>query len=143
MEVIVRKEFELFPEDKEHLDRLGLTWESIIDGSNSWVIIRKQPIIEGYNMHEVDVAVMMPVGYRQTPLDMVYFYPALSRLDGIAIPASDSLHQIEGKTYQRWSRHRNGVTWRPEIDSLGTHLLEIEHWLENEFVKRPRQDEPA
>jgi hypothetical protein len=68
---------------------------------------------------------------------MAYFFPALSRLDGKAINAI-SFQPINGKTYQRWSRHRTGQNpWREGIDDLSTHLSLISFWFEQEFIKRP------
>ena len=37
---------------------------------------------------------------------------------------------IEGKSYQRWSRHRSHVSqWNPVIDSVVTHFSLIEESL--------------
>jgi hypothetical protein len=67
---------------------------------------------------------------------MVYFYPALARTDGIRIGATETVQLIDGKGFQRWSRHRTPQNpWRVGHDNLGTHIILIEDWLEREFKK--------
>lgn len=139
----MRRDFELPFEDQEYLNNEGFLWETLIEQRNNWLIIRNHQVPEGYNVKNVDVAISIPAGYPREGLDMAYFYPPLSRIDLVAIPQTQQPMVIEGKTFQRWSRHRDSVKWRPGVDSLVTHLMEVEFWLENEFIKRPRKDEAA
>jgi hypothetical protein len=38
------------------------------------------------------------------------------------------------KRYQQWSRHRTAQNpWRPGLDNVCTHLLQVNNWLEREF----------
>jgi hypothetical protein len=67
---------------------------------------------------------------------MAYFYPALSRLDGKPIGATQVNQKIENRVFQRWSRHRTPKNpWKVGEDNLGTHICFIEDWLEQEFEK--------
>jgi hypothetical protein len=133
----MRKEFQLPDQDISFLEGLGLLWEAINDGRMQWVIIHNYPVPFGYNLSQVSVAIKIESGYPRAQLDMAYFFPALSRLDGKAINAI-SFQPINGKTYQRWSRHRTGQNpWREGIDDLSTHLSLISFWFEQEFIKRP------
>jgi hypothetical protein len=131
--VTLRRDFDLLPEDEKFLAEYGLPWETVVDGSR-WVLIHDFPTHEGYNHARVTAAIRLETGYPQAALDMVYFYPALSRKDGKPIGATQATQQIAGKVYQRWSRHRTGDNpWIPGRDNLGTHVILIEDWLEREF----------
>ena len=131
----VRREFDLLPEDRKFLDDYGLPWETIIDGSQ-WVLIHNFPTHDGYTHDRVTVAIRIETGYPQTELNMVYVFPALSRKDGKEIKATQAVQKLEGKSYQRWSRHRTpGNPWKAGQDSIGTHIILIEDWFEREFQK--------
>ena len=131
----MRRQFDLPPEDQKFLDDYGLPWETVVNGSQ-WVLIHDFPTHEGYNHTTTTAAIRIETGYSMTELNMVYFLPALARKDGRAIGATESLQQIDGQTYQRWSRHRTADNpWRPGQDNLGTHIILIEDWLQREFEK--------
>lgn len=128
-----RRDFDLLPQDEKFLEEYGLPWEAISDGSQ-WVLIHEFPTQEGYNHVRVTAAIRMETGYPRVELNMVYFYPALVRKDGRPIGATQATQVIDGKTYQRWSRHRTGQNpWRMGFDSLETHVILIEDWLAREF----------
>ncbi len=131
----LRKQFSLPEEDTEHLIARDLPWETIIEGGGQWLILHDFRVHRGYNTDTVSVAVNITPGYPTAPLDMVYFYPSLSRTDGKAISATAS-QGLDGKTWQRWSRHRtNENPWRPGEDSIVTHLALVEWWLERELKR--------
>lgn len=130
-----RRQFDVLPEDREFLDQLGLTWEAVNDGS-PWILIHGFPTGAGYDHAKVTAAIRMETGYPMAQLDMVYFHPALKRIDGRPIGATEHTQAIDGKTYQRWSRHRTGANpWLPGQDNLGSHLCLVEDWLSREFEK--------
>lgn len=124
-----RRAFSLPEEDQEYLLSLGLPWETIKDGETAWLLLHDHPVPAGYNAGKTTVAVSISRGYPPTALDMVYFKPALARLDGKPIHALAD-QNIDGLTYQRWSRHYG---WRAGEDSLITHHLRIKEWLETEL----------
>lgn len=133
-EPALRRDFELPDEDTEHLESRGLEWETVRDGKSQWLLIHEWPVPKGYNYREVVLALMLPPSYPVAMLDMVYFAPALSRIDGRPIGKTNGKMQIGGKQYQRWSRHRSSQNpWRPGLDCVATHLSLVEHWLEREF----------
>jgi hypothetical protein len=67
---------------------------------------------------------------------MVYFSPPLKRLDNQPIGALTN-QPLEGKIFQRWSRHRTPLNpWRPGLDNLETHLLLVDYWMKREFKIR-------
>lgn len=134
----LRRQFDLLPQDQRFLDEYRLPWETIVDGSQ-WVLIHNFPTLhEGYSHQTVTAAIRLETGYPVTALDMVYFFPGLSRGDRRTIGATEATQQIDGQTYQRWSRHRTGVNpWKPGQDSIGTHIILIEDWLAREFERCP------
>jgi hypothetical protein len=135
----LRRQFDLLPQDQKFLDDYGLPWETVVDGSQ-WVLIHNFPTLhEGYSHETVTAAIRLETGYPITALDMVYFFPALSRRDGRVIGATEATQQIDVQTYQRWSRHRTNVNpWNPTQDNIGTHAILIEDWLAREFERCPR-----
>lgn len=133
----MKRQFQLPEQDVVYLEDLGLPWEAVNDGGMQWVIIHNYPVPHGYNVTDVSVAVKIETGYPRAQLDMAYFFPALSRLDGNGINAI-TVQMIDGKQYQRWSRHRTGQNpWRDDVDDLSTHLALVSYWFEQEFLKQP------
>lgn len=133
----LRRDFVLLEEDEEFLVRLGLPWETMKEGNNLWVLINDYPMVPGYNVNTASIAFRMDSGYPTAQIDMVYFYPPITRADGQAINAL-SAFPLDGKQYQQWSRHRTPVNpWRVGTDNLSTHYPLVEAWLQKEFEKRP------
>ena len=131
----LRRDFDLLPQDEKFLEEYGLPWETISDGSQ-WVLIHEFPTHDGYNHLRVTAAIRMETGYPNTELNMVYFFPTLARKDGRVIGATQDKQVINGKTYQRWSRHRTAQNpWRPGVDGVDTHVFLIEDWLAREFER--------
>lgn len=129
----LRRMFHLPAEDAQFLEDYGLPWETITDGSQ-WVLLHDFPTGKGYNHSKVTAAIRIETGYPHAALDMVYFFPALARLDGKAIGATQAIQQIEGKPFQRWSRHRTAQNpWIIGQDNVGSHIILIEEWLAREF----------
>lgn len=131
----LRRQFDLPPEDVEFLNQYGVPWETIVDGS-PWVLIHDFPTHAGYIHPTVTAAIRIETGYPNAELHMVYFFPALARTDGKPIGATQNVQQLDGKSFQRWSRHRTVQNpWKIGRDTLGTHVILIEDWLEREFKK--------
>jgi hypothetical protein len=131
----MRRDFALTEEDIECLNDRGLLWEAVMDGSTKWIFLRRYPIPEGYNTVEADAALRLPPLYPDDQIDMVYFHPPLSLKSGKAMNALTPL-ALEGKQYQQWSRHRTAANpWRPGLDNICTHLLQVDSWLCRELLK--------
>jgi hypothetical protein len=128
-----RRQFTLPDADQDFLDLYALPWEALVEGSQ-WVLIHTFPTHPGYNHERVSIAIRIETGYPIAALDMVYVFPALTRRDRQPIPKTNSTQQIDGKRWQRWSRHRTAVNpWRPGEDSLEHHVFLIEDWFAREF----------
>ena len=131
----LRRDFDLLAQDENFLEEYGRPWETIVDGSQ-WVLIHEFPTHDGYNHARVTAAIRMETGYPNAELHMVYFFPALARKDGRPIGKTEATQVVDGKTYQRWSRHRTAKNpWRAGVDGLDTHVFLIEDWLAREFEK--------
>lgn len=129
----MRRGFQLTEEDEECLAARGLAWETVVEANTKWCIIPGYKIPNGYNHGAVDVALRIPPSYPDDQIDMVYFHPALSLTNGKAIKALTA-HALDGKQYQQWSRHRTAANpWRPGLDNVCTHLMQVDTWLQREL----------
>jgi hypothetical protein len=130
----MRRQFELAEEDVQGLLALGLEWEAIIDGNTKWLLVHGYPIREGYNHRQASAALRISPSYPDDQIDMVYFSPALALASGRAIRQL-TLTVIDGKHFQQWSRHRTAQNpWRPSLDNISTHLLQVNNWLDRELA---------
>jgi len=130
----MRRDFSLPEEDTDFLTNLSLQWEAVRNGGD-WVIIHNYPVPPGYNTNTVTAALKIDAGYPVSQIDMVYFYPHLQLTSTKTIGALAAT-PIDGKSYQRWSRHRTGENpWRPGLDNISTHIQMINFWLERELIK--------
>lgn len=132
----MRRAFQLPEADEAHLAGLGLPWEAVADGGARWLLVHGWPLPAGYNHRAVSIAVRIEPGYPEAQLDMVYVFPHLARTDGAGIN-NLSGQALDGKDWQRWSRHRTGENpWRPGVDDLSAHLFLVDDWFAREFVRR-------
>ncbi len=131
----MRRQFVLPSFDVAHLDSTGLAWETVVDSGNRWVLVHDRPVPIGYTVERVTLALLIAPSYPEAQIDMAYFHPQLARKDGKPIGAL-AAQDIEGKGFQRWSRHRTGESpWRPGEDDVFTHLVLVDDWLERELAK--------
>lgn len=129
----LRKQFSLPEEDSEFLENLSLSYETIMERNAKWLILHNFQIPEGYNIDNAQAAIKIENGYPVAQLDMIYFNPPLVRKDNRQIKALANM-VIDGKNYQRWSRHRTPQNpWRPGIDDISTHISLAKYWLEREI----------
>ena len=123
-------EFSLLEQDVAYLNQLGLNWETRLEGRRRWLIIHDYALPSGYNYEQVDIAIEIPTAYPDAQLDMFFVHPALTLANSGSIGQTQCRENILGSTYQRWSRHLNGVTrWNPLTDSVTTHLAVVEESL--------------
>lgn len=133
----LRRDFLFSEEDVDCLNAYHLTWETLVEGGTRWLIVRGFLVPAGYNQAAADVALRIPPTYPDTQIDMAYFSPTLLLTSGKLIRQTQVVVQIEGKGYQQWSRHRTAQNpWRPGLDSVCTHLLQVTTWLEREIGGR-------
>lgn len=132
----MRRMFKLPEEDEDFLNEiLRLPWETVQEKGVNRLIIHEYPIPAGYNHSKVSLNLRLEGGYPGSQIDMVYFFPALALLDGRPIPALAN-DPLDGKVWQRWSRHRTAENpWVAGIDSVQSHLILVDGWLEKEVQK--------
>lgn len=128
-----RQNFTLPEEDVETLEKMSLQWETLLSPS-MWLVIYNYPIPDGYNVKNVDLALTITSSYPATEIDMAYFFPPLIKNNAKPINAISN-QSIDGKNFQRWSRHRKPGEWRPGIDNLATHLCLVDNWLVNDLKR--------
>ena len=129
-----RRQFDLPEADREFLDSRGTPWETIIEGQTRWVLLERFDVPQGYNHRTAMLALRIQPTYPDDQINMAYFLPHLARADGKSINKLTPL-QIDGKSYQQWSRHRASGVWRSGIDNIETHLLYVTAFLEGELKK--------
>ncbi|MBD3636594.1 MAG: hypothetical protein HUJ25_04575 [Crocinitomicaceae bacterium] len=131
----MRRDFALPEQDVDFLDANELKWETVKDRTGLWLIIYEYIIPSGYNHDIVDIALKIEGGYPVTQIDMVYFNPDLQKANGNNTPIKALARlNMDGKNWQRWSRHRTGENpWRPGLDDISTHLQMVKYWLEREL----------
>ena len=130
----LRKQFALAEGDRACLDAKARPWETVLERRARWLLVHDVPVPDGYAVQRVTVALNVPAGYPDAQIDMAYFYPHLRRADGKAIAALAE-QVIDGRRFQRWSRHRTATNpWRPGVDDVCTHLALVSDWLEREFA---------
>jgi Prokaryotic E2 family E/Multiubiquitin len=130
-----RRDAPTLDHDRVFLDTYGLHWEIIQDGS-IWILIHNFPLPLGYNASHVLLAIRLEGGYPLSALDMFYVFPHVGRLDGRPIGQANVVQRIDGRDFQRWSRHRTPDNpWVAGQDSLETHIYLIEEALEAELTK--------
>jgi hypothetical protein len=131
----MRRAFQLAEEDEECLAARGQPWEAVVENGTKWLVFPDYPIPDGYNHRSATAALRIPPSYPDDQIDMVYFSPALALTGGRGI-AQLTPFTFDGKQYQQWSRHRTAANpWRPGLDSVCTHLLQVDSWLERELKK--------
>lgn len=131
----IRREFELPDEDVCELEARCLDWETVLDARNHWLFVHRRRTPSVFNETEVTLAVLIPVGYPTTALDMVFVHPPLTRRDGQPIAAT-SQRAIAGVDFQQWSRHRTGENpWREGVDNVCTQLDLADEWFLREAVR--------
>lgn len=124
-----RLDFALLPQDEAHLDRLGLRWETVIDGQRRWLMLPCYPAPAGYTTAHSNIAIEIPTSYPAAQLDMFYCDPPLARQRGGDISQTQHVETICGVPHQRWSRHRQ---WDSSRDTLATHLALVDESLRRE-----------
>lgn len=131
----VRRDLVLPPDDVTFLNASYPGWQTVRDGSASWLVIPDYPVPDGYDHSMATAVLRLEPGYPDTQIDMVFFSPLLTRIDGKTVRATGTRRTINGETFQQWSRHRTGHNpWRPGEDGIESHMLLVRHWLEREFA---------
>jgi hypothetical protein len=132
----LRRQIKLPAEDEAFLNKLGLVWETISVANQPWLLLYGEQVPPGYNASVVDVAILIAPGYPLTALDMAYFFPPLVCGNGRVPVRSEGRVEIDGRSWQGWSRHRTSDNpWVPGEDSLESHYFYMRAWLADELKR--------
>ncbi len=112
----------LTPADQQYLAELGLTSSVREEAGWTLLIISDWPLPPGYSAAHADLLLRISAGYPDIPLDMWYFAPAISRVEGQEIPQTQMRETHAGREWQRWSRHLGPGDWQPGVDDLRSYL---------------------
>ena len=127
------RKFALLDADEDHLDKLGLRWETIVEGERRWLILHDYPVPGGYKTKLTELAIDVPPAYPQAALYGFYAFPPLTLDSGNAIPSTQLRGTIRGREFHGWSRHRGaGDPWNPAKDNIATHLTLVDAALAKE-----------
>jgi hypothetical protein len=128
-----RRDFTLLDADEDHLDRLGLRWETVIEGERRWLLVHGYPVPTGYTVTYTELAIEVPPTYPQAALYGFYAFPPLALTSGSAIPSTQLRGTIRGREFHGWSRHRGaGDPWNPAKDNIATHFALVDAALAKE-----------
>lgn len=106
-----------------HADELaalvGVKVEIAESGTQVFVLVHDMPLPDVYSQPSCTALLMTDALYPRSAMDMFWLEEAVARRDGRAPDGADSLESYVGRTWRRYSWHRNGV-WR----TLGNPLLD-------------------
>src|SRR5690242_8783834 len=97
----------LLSSDEAFLAERGFEFEVREEGGMTCLVIHDWPLPAGSDVRSTDLLVRLPPGYPDIAPDMWWFDPAVRRVDGQEIPATQVVEQHLGRSWQRWSRHFN------------------------------------
>jgi hypothetical protein len=95
------------------------------------VVIPRLLLPKGFTVAEADLLLRLAPGYPDVPPDMWWFQPAVLRVDGCPITATQVQETHLGRVWQRWSRHLQSGQWRSGIDSLESYLALVRRELDS------------
>jgi hypothetical protein len=85
---------------------------------------------EGFEPRTVEMLLMLPFGFPETPPDMFWVSPRVT-LRGAPPQTAELTQQIIGRAWQRFSRHLPAGAWRPG-DNLKSWVTMINTMLQRE-----------
>lgn len=121
----IQRQFRLLDKDEQYLDSCGLLWETV-DDRRRWLLVHHYPLPDGYTEKSCCLAIEVPQNYPAAEIDMFYCLPHLVLVRGTSIPQTEYRQVIQGREFQRWSRHRDPGQWSPVRDSVLSHLGLVE-----------------
>lgn len=116
--------------DIDYLARRGFAYSVATVSNMVCVVISTYPLPAGYDRAQADLLLRLSSGYPDVAPDMWWFDPAVKLADGRPLPATDSVEQHLGRSWQRWSRHFKPGQWQSGVDSLESFLALINNELQ-------------
>lgn len=116
--------------DMDYLKELSPAASVTSEAGMVCVVIPAFPLPAGFDRPASDLLVRLATGYPDVAPDMWWFDPAVKRIDGATIPATESREHHLGREWQRWSRHLQPGQWKSGIDSLESYIALVRKELE-------------
>jgi len=114
---------EKIPElDRDFLYEKEYEFEILPLGGALHLIIKNFEFPEHYAPSQADLLVILPAGYPNAALDMFRTYPDVKLTNGNWPAAASPHEQLNGRSWQSWSRHTN---WRVGKDSLRSFISAV------------------
>jgi len=116
--------------DREYLETRGYLYEEKEHGGQKAIVLKNVslPALK-YNFPAVNVLILLPGGYPDTPPDMFFTDPWVKLVAANRVPrAADQPFDFAEIKWQRWSRHSS--EWRAGRDGIWTMIKRIEHAIE-------------
>lgn len=120
----------LFPPDRLFLEHAGINYRVFEEGGMLNVELLDFPIPHGLNAGTASILFRLSASYPDTPPDMWWIIPHLTSVNGGAIPATEVIETIDGRSWQRWSRHLDPASWRSGVDGLESYVRLLRNELE-------------
>jgi hypothetical protein len=113
--------------DAEELSRTtGCQVDLVPNGGQIGVVVKQAPLPDGaYTRARSDVLVLTDFQYPMSAMDMFYMEPEVQHAAVPLPPHATSIETHVGRSWRRWSWHRNGI-WKPGTDNLLSHWALIE-----------------
>ena len=108
--------------DREYLERSGIAYRVFEADGMLNVELLDFPMPDGLNARSASVLFRLSANYPDTPPDMWWIIPHLTPVNGRTIPATEVIETIDGRSWQRWSRHLDPTAWRSGIDGLESYV---------------------
>jgi hypothetical protein len=106
-------------EELETYSRIAI--ETTVVGQQVLLVLRSVPLPPGaYRVKETDVLLITDTQYRLSALDMFWTEPEVVLPNGAVPQNADSIEHYVGRSWRRYSWHRNGL-WNPNRNGLLDH----------------------
>lgn len=112
-------------EDQRFLIGQGYDWTLHPDGGQGGFLVINNFDVSGggFTPSRTDLMIRIPAQYNMAQLDMWYCDPPIRiAATGQFAKASEVSEKFINRTWQRFSRHLVGGSWRPGIDSLRSFM---------------------
>ena len=112
--------------DIEYLNAKAPGHQVTTEGGVICVLVPAYPLPKGFDRDACDLLIRLAPGYPDVPPDMWWFDPAVRRVDGKDIEATQVTEAYLGRSWQRWSRHLTAGQWNAGSDSLEGFLALVQ-----------------
>lgn len=108
--------------DAQFLHREEIAYRTFEEGSMLNVELLDFPLPTGLSTNTANVLIRLSSNYPDAAPDMWWVIPHLTTAHGAVIAATELIETIDGRPWQRWSRHLDAGAWRAGVDSLESYF---------------------